>query len=94
MKDKPTRKIKDHIIAELGGLEHFNLSWIGTRQVGAASCLVAVLVAGVDFSRLGDKLHYVSGLMEDRDTIIEVRRIISCGGSKRMGWNERPCPVD
>ena len=61
MKDKPTRKIKDHIIAEVW---YFNLE----LDRYTAGPLLPGRRAGGGLARLGDKLHYVSGLMEDRDT--------------------------
>lgn len=61
MKDKPTRKVKDHIIAEVW---HFNLE----LDRYTAGPLLPGRRAGGGLARLGDKLHYVSGLMEDRDT--------------------------
>ena len=61
MKDKPTRKVKDHIIAEVW---HFNLK----LDRYTAGPLLPGRRAGGGLARLGDKLHYVSGLMEDRDT--------------------------
>ena len=73
MKDKPTRKIKDHIIAEVYSNLELDRYTAGPLLPGCR--------AGSGLARLGDKLHYVSGLMEDRDTI---RRIISCW-TKRMG---------
>ena len=60
MKDKPTRKIKDHIIAEVW---YFNLE---LDRYTAGPLLPGCRGGGL--ARLGDKLHYVSGLMEDRDT--------------------------
>ncbi|MFL2502255.1 MAG: Kelch repeat-containing protein [Luminiphilus sp.] len=61
MKDKPTRKIKDHIIAEV---------WYLNLELDryTAGPLLPGRRAGGGLARLGDKLHYVSGLMEDRDT--------------------------
>ena len=61
MKDKPTRKIKDHIIAEVW---YFNLE----LDRYTAGPLLPGRRAGGGLARLGDQLHYVSGLMEDRDT--------------------------
>ena len=61
MKDKPTRKVKDHIIAEVW---HFDPE----LDRYTAGPLLPGRRAGGGLARLGDKLHYVSGLMEDRDT--------------------------
>ena len=61
MKDKPDRPTKDHIIAEVW---HFDPE----LDRYTAGPLLPGRRAGGGLARVGDNLHYVSGLMEDRDT--------------------------
>jgi N-acetylneuraminic acid mutarotase len=61
MKDKPNREIKDHIISEVW---HYDLE---RDRFSAAPLLPEPRGAGA-LQRIGDRLHYISGLMVDRDT--------------------------
>jgi len=61
MKDRPDRKTKDHIVAEVW---HFDPE---LDRYTAAPLLPGPRGGGA-LERVGDHLHYVSGLMEDRDT--------------------------
>lgn len=61
MKDKPAAAIKDHIISEVW---HFDPD---LDRYSAAPLLPEPRGGGA-LERLGDRLHYVSGLMVDRDT--------------------------
>ena len=61
MKDKITQKEKDHIIAETW---HFD----PVLDRYTAGPLLPGRRGGGGLERVGDKLHYISGLMEDRDT--------------------------
>ncbi|MGI9233136.1 MAG: Kelch repeat-containing protein [Woeseiaceae bacterium] len=61
MKDKPSRKVLDHIIAEVW---YFDLE---QDRLIMGPMLPERRGAG-GLARLGDNLHYVSGLEEDRDT--------------------------
>ena len=61
MKDKPAQKIKDHIIAEVW---HFDIE----LDRYTAAPLLPEPRGGGALERVGDKLHYISGLMADRDT--------------------------
>ena len=61
MKDKPSKGIKDHIISEVW---HYDL---GNDRFSAAPLLPEPRAAGA-MQRIENKLHYISGLMVDRDT--------------------------
>ena len=61
MKDKPSRKPKDHIIAEVW---HFDPE---LDRFSAAPLLPEPRGGGA-LARVGNHLHYISGLMADRDT--------------------------
>ena len=59
--DRPAGKKPDHIIAETW---HFDIQ----EDRYTAGPLLPGRRAGGGLARLGDNLHYISGLMEDRDT--------------------------
>ena len=61
MKDKPERSVKDHIIAEVW---HFDVE---SDRYTAAPLLPGPRAGGA-LERVGDRLHYIAGLMADRDT--------------------------
>ena len=61
MKDKPGKEVKDHIIAEFW---HYNIC---RDRFSAAPLLPEPRAAGA-LQRIGNRLHYISGLMVDRDT--------------------------
>ncbi|XOV85463.1 MAG: Kelch repeat-containing protein [bacterium] len=61
MKDKPAASVKDHIVAEVW---HFDPA---LDRYSAAPLLPEPRGGGA-LERIGDHLHYISGLMADRDT--------------------------
>lgn len=94
MKDRPGQvkdpQMKDHIIAEVW---QFRLD----QDRYVAGPLLPGRRAGGGLARIGEKLHYVSGLMEDRDTDAVEHWVLDLAAWEASGnaaWTElAPLPV-
>ena len=78
MKDKPGRKILDHIIAEV-----WNYDLDQDRLTMGPS--LPSRRGGGGLARIGDNLHYISGLQEDRDTDSEDHWVLDLAEWKATG---------